>query len=64
VPLGSSSYDSMWVNNNGTATFDGPRASFTPSLILISDVPAFYVYWADVDTRNRDVADSSHNLVY
>jgi hypothetical protein len=44
-------YSSLWVNNNGNVTFDGPLSEFTPSPILSEQTPIIAPFWADVDTR-------------
>lgn len=44
-------YDQLWVNNNGTVTFNGPEGQYTPSdLTGETDQPMIAPFFADVDT--------------
>jgi hypothetical protein len=45
-------YGSLFVNNNGNTTFNGPLSGFTPQPIVNNGVPMIAPFWADVDTRN------------
>lgn len=46
------SYTSLYVNNNGNITFNGPNSTFTPSQINAGfGNPIIAPFWADVDTR-------------
>ncbi|ETX26662.1 nidogen-like domain-containing protein [Roseivivax isoporae] len=45
-------FTELWVNNNGSVTFNGPRSTFTPNVITeASDNPEITPFFADVDTR-------------
>lgn len=44
-------FTSLWVNNNGNVTFDGPRSTFTPQPLATLDSPMVAAWFADVDTR-------------
>ncbi|MER7276378.1 nidogen-like domain-containing protein [Dactylosporangium sp. NPDC000244] len=44
-------YTSVWVNNNGNVTFDGPRSDYTPGAMADLRSPMVAAWWADVDTR-------------
>ncbi len=45
-------YNSIYINNNGNITFNGPLSSFTPSQIAGGgNNPIIAPFWADVDTR-------------
>jgi hypothetical protein len=44
-------YDSIFVNNNGNISFNGPVSTFTPSPFPVSRQPLIAPYWGDVDTR-------------
>lgn len=44
-------YSSLFVNNNGNATFSGPLSTFTPSGITGVSTPMLAPFFADVDTR-------------
>ncbi|MDH4190679.1 MAG: Ig-like domain-containing protein, partial [Betaproteobacteria bacterium] len=45
-------YTSLYVNNNGNITFNGPLGSYTPSSIAAGiGGPIIAPFWADVDTR-------------
>ncbi|MEE4540624.1 nidogen-like domain-containing protein [Streptomyces sp. V4-01] len=43
-------FRSLWVNNNGNVTFDGPMSDYTPADLATFDRPAIAAWWADVDT--------------
>lgn len=46
------SYDAVYVNNNGSVTFDTPLAQYTPfGLVSNIGTPIIAAYFADVDTR-------------
>jgi len=64
-------FTGLWINNNGSVTFNGPRENFTPDVIAsISDNPEISPFFADVDTRGSVVSSSTSgnstgsNLVY
>ncbi len=45
-------YTSLYINNNGNITFQGPNSAFTPSQIAGGEGnPIIAPFWADVDTR-------------
>lgn len=44
-------YESLWVNNNGNVTFDGPNFAFTPFGLGTLGQPIIAPFFADVDTR-------------
>ena len=45
------SYDTLWVNNNGNVTVDGPLSTFTPFGLVGTDAAVIAPFFADVDTR-------------
>lgn len=45
-------YNSLWVNNNGNVTFDGGLSTFTPFNLLSTNRVIIAPFFADVDTRN------------
>lgn len=45
------SYSSLYVNNNGNVTFDGPLFAFTPEPLVGLGLAIIAPFWADVDTR-------------
>lgn len=51
VTIRSSPYQSLYVNNNGNVTFDGPMYQYTPQPFGLLGRPMFAPFWADVDTR-------------
>ena len=64
-------YTSLYLNNNGNLTFNGPSSSFTPTSITAGvGGPIIAPFWADVDTRGRSPGTSpggnsrGSNLVY
>ncbi len=44
-------YNSVFVNNNGNITFNGPVGSYTPTAFPVSSQPMIAPFWGDVDTR-------------
>ncbi|XP_038668933.1 alpha-tectorin-like [Scyliorhinus canicula] len=51
-PFFSSSYNSLYVNNNGVVSFGTAVSQFTPNTFPLSDGRAFIApFWADVDNR-------------
>ncbi|MBU1043267.1 MAG: PEP-CTERM sorting domain-containing protein [Candidatus Omnitrophica bacterium] len=48
------SYSSLWVNNNGNITFDGPMGTYTPFDLDGTGRTIVAPYFADVDTRPSD----------
>jgi len=64
-------FTQLWVNNNGSVTFNGARSTFTPTAITeVSGNPEISPYFADVDTRGGAVSETpggnstGSNLVY
>ena len=43
--------NSLWVNNNGNVTFDGPLAQYTPFGLVGTNSKIIAPFFADVDTR-------------
>jgi cytoskeletal protein CcmA (bactofilin family) len=43
-------YDSLWVNNNGNVSFEGPMSTYTPFGLSTASVPIIAPFFADVDT--------------
>ncbi|HEX6901892.1 MAG TPA: nidogen-like domain-containing protein [Thermoanaerobaculia bacterium] len=62
VPIGSTlnffgaSYSSLFVNNNGNVTFDAPLGTFTPFDLTTTGRVIIAPFFADVDTREGNVA--------
>lgn len=51
--LFGTTYNSIYVNNNGNITFNGGLYSYTPTAIGANFYsPIIAAFWADVDTRN------------
>lgn len=44
-------YSTMWVNNNGNITFDGPLSTYTPFGLTATAHAIVAPFFADVDTR-------------
>ncbi|MEX5728452.1 Ca2+-binding RTX toxin-like protein [Rhodovulum iodosum] len=64
-------FTTLWVNNNGSVTFNGARSTFTPTAITEdSGNPEISPFFADVDTRGGAVEATpggnsmGTNLVY
>ena len=53
------SYDSLWINTNGSVTFNGSLSSFTPQTISGGTVPGVFAFWGDVDTRDATEENTS-----
>src|SRR5262245_62089150 len=50
-------YTGLYLNNNGSVTFNAATSTFTPSAITGSTSnPIIAPFWADVDTRGGAVA--------
>ncbi len=45
-----STYNSLYVNNNGNVTFAQPLSTYTPSALTTFGSPIIAPFWADVDT--------------
>jgi len=45
-------FSQVWVNANGTVSFDAPGASYTPRPLHSLQRPAIAPFWADADTRH------------
>jgi subtilase family serine protease len=46
------SYNQVWINNNGSLTFNGPYSAYTAGGFPINDQPMVAAFWGDVDTRD------------
>jgi lysophospholipase L1-like esterase len=46
-----SSYDTLWVNNNGNLTFSDALSAYTPQPFATLGQAMIAPFWADVDTR-------------
>jgi len=50
------SYSVLYVNTDGTVTFDGPLSTASPTAITAATtIPLIAAFWADVDTRGAAV---------
>ena len=49
-------YTSLYVNNNGNVTFEGPQGTYTPFTISANTPPMIAPFFADVDTRGSGSA--------
>lgn len=47
-------YNSLWVNNNGNVTFDGPLSTYTPFDLSTTKHAIIAPFFADVDTRGAN----------
>jgi hypothetical protein len=45
-------YNSVYINNNGNVTFDGPLWTYTPFNLLSTSTKIIAPFFGDVDTRN------------
>ncbi len=48
----SKTFSSLWVNNNGNVTFDGPQWIYTPYGLQATNHEIIAPFFADVDTRD------------
>ncbi|MGQ1798923.1 PxKF domain-containing protein [Kocuria oceani] len=55
-----SSFEKLWINNNGNVTFDGPLSSYTPFGLAGTSAKIIAPFFADVDTRG----EGSQPVVY
>ncbi len=46
-------YGGLYVNDNGSVTFDAPDPRYTPEAIGGQDLPMFAIFWADVNTQGE-----------
>ncbi|MBK9477424.1 MAG: gliding motility-associated C-terminal domain-containing protein [Bacteroidetes bacterium] len=46
------SFNELYINNNGNISFDGPQPNYRPDSLPTTDFMALAAFWADVDTRN------------
>lgn len=49
--LYGSAQTQLWINNNGSLSFDGGYCTYTPEGFPITGYPMVAAFWADVDTR-------------
>ena len=54
-PFYGSTYSTVWVNSNGTLTFDGYFTVLTPDSSVLSQHPMIAALWKDLDTRSGDI---------
>ncbi len=52
IDFGSGTYSTVWVNNNGNATFDSAFPSYTPAPLGAIGQPILAPFFADVDATN------------
>ena len=52
-------YTGLYVNTNGSVTFDNGLSQFTPDTISGGTIPGIFPFWADVDTRSGTVTPTS-----
>ncbi len=55
-------YDSVYVNNNGNITFEGPQSTYIPYAIGATP-PMIAAFFADIDTRNTATNEVSYGAV-
>jgi hypothetical protein len=53
-------YESLFVNNNGNLTFDGPLSDFTPVDLIGTEHVIVAAFWADVDTQGAGSAPATY----
>lgn len=64
ITIGSVTYETIYVNNNGNVTFGSPLSTYTPGVIGGSSTMNIIApFWADVDTRN-DVPNSNDGVFW
>ena len=63
INFGGQTYTSIYVNTNGSISFENGISQYTPSSITAGLTPMIAPFWADVDTRTDGEAPES-NPVY
>ncbi len=56
-------YTSLYVNNNGNVTFEGPLSTYTPFTIDANVPPIIAPFLADIDTRNLASAVTTYGNI-
>ena len=57
-------YSTVWINSNGTLTFDGTFSSFSPSLATLQSRVMIAPLWKDLNTSSGDIyVDSSSSEI-
>lgn len=54
-PFYGSSYSTVWVNSNGTLTFDGSFGEYSPSTSKFYSKAMIAVLWRDLNTSSGDI---------
>jgi hypothetical protein len=62
VDFGDRAFSSLWVNNNGNVTFDGPLGAFTPSPLATYSRAMAAAWWSDVDTSGANGGQVRYGL--
>ena len=66
LPFGANffgtTYNSLFVNNNGNVTFGQSLSNFTPFSIAASQTPIIAPFFADVDTRKGNIVTFGSGL--
>ena len=52
-------YGGLYVNDNGSVTFDAPDPRYTPEAVGEQDLPMFAIFWADVNTQGNKLQTDS-----
>jgi len=63
INFSGQTYTSIYVNTNGSISFENGISAYTPSSITAGSTPMIAPFWADVDTRTDGEAPES-NPVY
>ena len=51
-------YPSLYLNTNGNVSFNAGIETYTPLPFPVAEQPMIAPYWADVDTRGRNVSNA------
>jgi gliding motility-associated-like protein len=62
--LYGTNYTSVWINNNGNVSFDGPYGTFSAQGFPDPDFVMVAPFWADVDTRGTDCQGNDGGKVW
>jgi hypothetical protein len=62
--LYGTNYTSLYINNNGNVSFDAPYSTFTSTPFPNNQVVMVAPFWADVDTRDETLPDTSGVVYY
>lgn len=63
IKFGDTNYSSLYVNNNGNITFQGPQSTYTPYSLITTATPIIAPFFGDVDTAVSGSDDVTYGQV-